>query len=230
MYKPWVYGIVSIVPGLGHYLIGDRRKAFRYFCLTILAGVISYFLSRHGPSEFLREFSWGVLYIAWSIQFLDVLNRAWLMDKRVNNPGLSSPDIEPISSGKKVFAKETNKDRMFSKIRRQISPEENILAAIDVNLPSLEEKSWGRVEHLFHPCYIAVTDLHLLIMEHDFDGNIMTMERVARDRVVDVSYESGLLSDTLYIYVDQMGDLIIKISRLFRQETQNLYKVFQENM
>jgi hypothetical protein len=218
MIQPWVISISSIVPGLGFLLLGQRRRAVQALASVLAAGLVSYGFSRIAPTQPLRELSWSVLYITWFVQIFNSLSTARLIQMKGENPAAAPVETNPVLESKNLSGKERHVEKVKAYVMQQLTPEEHLVNAIEANLPYWEEKSWGRVENFIHPCYLAITQDSLLVIEVDFEGVPMTVERIPRDHVENVEYKPGLLNDTIILTIRDKGDVKVKVVAPFREQ------------
>ena len=217
MNQPWLIGIASLIPGLGFWLMGQRQRAAQAFAAVMLAGIIAYVFSQVAPTPPLREASWNILYFAWIMQGYLAVGTARLLQKRAKNPNAAAKGtaVSLETDGK---GDESKVERIYTYVTEELDEGEALLTAFEANIPAWEEKSWGRVQDPFRTCYVGLTKKEMLILEVDFSGIPMTVERIPREHVEKISFKPGWRGDTIILDVVDGAPMTIRVPALFREE------------
>lgn len=214
MHQPVPIGIASFVPGLGFLLMGQRHRAAQAFAAVMLAGIFSLMLSKAFPTLYLREASWNILYFVWAIQVYLAVSTARLLQKRAQDPakavkgGAAAEEVEYESRAEKVRAY----------VARELEAGEVLLAAFEANVPTWEEKSWGRVQDPFRACYVGLTEQALLVLDVDISGVPVTVERIPRGQIGTISYKAGWRKDNLIVGIAGKDAMTMQVPAPFRKE------------
>jgi hypothetical protein len=238
MRKPWVIGLISIIPGLGLIVIGRVRWG-------IIVGIIVAFCAVIGlsaPWETISITGYTMAIIAWITQEY----YAVLMAQKLSLDEAKTADPLSHSAGMSPDPNASVGERRLHKARQELSqlllPGESLKIALHavVDGPSNLSILFNVVLTLItqtatvtsregYSIYLGITDSDLLITDIDRLGNPEEPRRIPLDRAKLIKFTEGLLSDQIVIDIDQPKPLHVSTSRIMRSGTQQLVAMLTAN-
>ncbi|MBN1450903.1 MAG: hypothetical protein JW963_07805 [Anaerolineales bacterium] len=224
LYSSRVIAIASIVPGLGFLLLGERRRAAQAFIITLLGAVVAFAVYHATSIPLVQGIGLGAFLIPWSVQAQWAASSARLLDKQQENPNNTAKETDMDDMPGSSFSQgKARVDRVEEIAIQQLEPGENLLAVIEVGRTEIEETSWARIEHPFQSYYLALAEADLLIMEVDWSGIPISVDRIPRGQVEEIHYFPGLTKGRLTLKITGKELLEYHVGRAFFEEAQCLY-------
>lgn len=216
MYPPLVIAVVSIVPGLGFWLIGQRRRAVLAAAVVVVPLIIIF-----SPWETVARASRSIAFVAWIAQMYIAADTAKLLNQSAREPDKAANKYRPSSQPPHGIAKN---ERVIWSIReiaqQQLKENEQLVAAV-MGIYLLERKKGIIVQFPARTRYVALTNDHLILIEPDLLGSPLVVERIPRERVRNARFKKGIITDRLQLdLLDSQIDM--KVPYYLREQTQVL--------
>jgi predicted DNA-binding antitoxin AbrB/MazE fold protein len=228
MYLPWIVGLVSIVPGLGFWLISQRRRGIGAMILVVGSFIIYYLAQRFSWWQPLVQFFRYVAFTLWIGQMVFAADTARLINQRSKNR--SNAARKSITMPKPPPGLSRNQRAIYRTrelVRDQLSPDDHLVAAIDGNYLA-ERKDGISIQFPMRTRFIGLTEENLLLIDLDLLGDPMLVERLHLESVINAVFKKGIVTDTLKIDLKDGKKIEMKVSFQLREETilivQELYK------
>jgi len=224
MRRPQIIAVASIIPGLGFWLLGQHRRAAQAFIITLLGAVVAYAVHQATSIPLLQAVGLSVFFFLWYIQGLWATNSARLLNKLQENPARRAKETNMEDVPASPFSQgEARLERVEEIAIQQLEPDEDLLAVVEVGGTEVEETSRARIEHPFQSYYLALTEADLLIMEADWSGVPITVDRIPRGQIEEFHYFPGRTQGRLTLKISGKEQVEYQVGRAFLEETQRLY-------
>jgi hypothetical protein len=227
--KPWVVGVLSIVPGLGLAALGEIRRGLVALILTLLP-----FACLLGPWEAVAVIGATLGLVAWITQgaYAVVAARRLALEEA----GLALPvrEVSIAPLGPAASAEEKRLHRVRRIVLSLLNPGENLRAAVQgalglqptastlLNLGAALAGGHSAGVEPARPLYLGVTDEELILVWMDAFGRPNQVQRIRRDRVSLVKHTEGAVADEIVIETDETGPLRVGVGRTLRSGTREL--------
>lgn len=224
MRKPQIIALASIIPGLGFWLLGQHRRAAQAFIITLLGAVVAYAVHQATSIPLLQAASLGAFLIPWAVQAQWAANSAWQLSKRPQDPARQAKETDMDAVGGSSFSQgEKLLERVEDIAVQQLEAHETLLAVVPGSRTEVEETPQARIEHPYQMYYLALTETDLLIMEADWGGVPIAVDRIPRRQIEELHYFPGLTSGRLTLKITGKEQIEYQVGRAFLKEAQRLY-------
>jgi hypothetical protein len=233
MQKPWVIGILSIVPGLGFIVLGQLSQG-----LFIMAIVAFFALGAlFSPWETISTISATLGMIAWGTQLVYAFIAAPGMASQEEGTGpAEQPDLllSPPPPGASLGERQLHEARQV--VLRLMQPGEQLRVALQgqTGTPSL---LWVVIRAVLgdywadsdiRQVYLGATGQDFLLVESDPLGKLAELRRIPLGQARLVHYSRGLLLDEVKIDLGQASPLRVQLPRWVRPGTRQLVGILCE--
>jgi len=229
-YKLWLVGMLSIIPGLGFWIIGLRRKAVMVTAIYLLTWcfyISTIIFSLPGQ---IREIS--ILSIAgvWVLQGFYTIINAYIQNNLINDRHEFHPSpLRSPTNSIDGYRRNKTINKSIARVSRFLHPDEEVqnvmLGLFDmhyhVHLKPIDL-------YTIQTWYIVLTLEHVLLISRGMSDNMKMIKRISREDVHGISLRKGLIADELIIDIDNISYLF-KISFLYRTETLSFVNELSEN-
>lgn len=227
MKKPWVVGLLSIIPGLGFLILGKTRQGLMIF-LLIGAAVFFAWLS---PWENLTISIATLALIAWITQGYYAVVYAQRQAK--SEAGLELPvrqvPTAPPPQGASLGEKHLHKVRQT--VLPLLQPEESLKVAIEgrTGTTSLLWTLLGASSMNIRVVYLGITDQNLIFIKTDRFGKAEDLQRIPFSQVAKTSLKEGQLSDWVELHIGGNSPLRVEVPRSSREATRQLISILHQS-
>jgi hypothetical protein len=226
--KPWVIGLLSIIPGLGMIVLGEVRKGIVAFIVTTIP-----FLAMLIPSETVAVTGFSIGIIAWGVQMSYAVTLA--RQQELNQSGTALPvreeTLTPPTSG--ASAEQIELDKLRRTVKQYLQPDEYVKVALPgtLNMQPLGSTLLKLFLALFggfpsndkaKQIYFALTEDDFVLIEPERSGKPADLQRIPLNHVSLVDFIQGALTDTVVIDTGKSEPLRISVRSTLRQGTQQL--------
>jgi hypothetical protein len=229
MKKTGTIGLLSIIPGLGHFILGDVRMGLVFLIIIILFGLFTIF----SPSETVFVISLTLGLIAWGYQWVHAVTTAQRQARTKAN--LALPVREVTASRLSPFA--SSADKQVHKARQTVlqllQPGEQLkfvvtaargtssLASALLDLVIDGAGSGGETGVV----YLAVTDKDFILVDTDLLGKPSELKRYPIDQVSLIGFREGKLADQVVIHIGETLPLGVSVACVLRRETRQIVEI-----
>ena len=220
--SPLFVSVVSVVPGLGLWLLGKHRHSI--IAASLVFGTCLVCLA--APWEWLMSANCNVAIILWVMQIFYAGYEAQLKRKvamgiaqdareEFSLPSVLPPDVK--GAEKAVFkAKEI--------VRHQMGVGEQILDAVPATQMSLL-----RGVGSYRLYYIGLFRDKIVLIDTDFFGKPASLQQIPFPSIRKLEVKRGMMNDSLMLTLANSAKPVkLKVARRFRAHTYNFEKVFSE--
>lgn len=226
MKKPWVIGLLSIIPGLGFFVLGKIREGFIASIITVGLIILSFLTS---DSENFSATAFAIAIVAWGSQLVFAI---------LLTPNETRSEMGLVLPKREVFIAPPSKDASLEEkhqynIRKTVlgllQPDENlkiVLSGQTGTVPLLQALIFSL---LWSPpavtlVYLGITEKHLIFINTDQLGKPSELQRLPFNQVVLANSREGVLSDRINIQVGDTKPLSIDVPRSSREATRQFIR------
>jgi len=227
MKKPWVVGVLSIIPGLGFWVLGKIRPGFIVSIITSGFGILGYLTS---PWENLSITFYTLALIAWVSQGYYAILLA--QSKARSKAGLDLPvrqvSIAPPPQDASLGEKHLHKARQT--VMELLQPNENLKIAIEGRTGTtsfLRTLLLGPSLNI-RVVYLGVTEHQLIFVNTDKIGKPSELQRIPFSQVTWATSKESQLTDWIDIQIGETNHLKIEVPRSSRNATQQILAVLSK--
>lgn len=227
MKSPFLIGLLSIIPGLGFFVLRKPRRGF--WVLGILFVLLVMFL--FVPGDFIAQVSFQLAILVWVGQIYLAAQSAKLL-KRQQSGEITKPrettTIAPPPSD--LSLKERGAYKMREIVRQQLNPGENLHEAI------FAQSGGGVGTYAVHGAlsalkmsqyYVGLTDDSLILIEQDNFGKHADIKRIQLTDIKSSKLKKRILTDDLMLDFGDKNILKLKVTSGLRNQTQAIYEKLQ---
>jgi hypothetical protein len=236
MKKPWVIGLLSIVPGLGFLVLGELGKGIGALVLTLLP-LSCLFV----PSETIAAIGLGVSVIPWTLQGIYAVIHAERQAQVENGTALPERpvSIAPLPPGASSFEKSLHKARKI--VMPLLERGENLIFAMPAASLARADGSLSREilltlltggpsSEVTGVLYLGITEQDLvLVMLEGTASKPSELQRIPRSLISSVQHRQSLLDDNLTIFMEEGEPLRLRALRHVRPATQRLVSLLSNH-
>jgi len=227
MKKPWMIGLLSIIPGLGLVVLGEFLKGLGVFILTCLA-----FMCLFVPWEIFVGIGLALGLILWGVQLWYAVVVAQRLYRAEAGLGLPVRQVEaaPIPPGASL--EELRHQKIRDTVMGLLAPDEHLNVAVN---GSTGVRAFSLFDIIFallggtalsgekvRQLYLGITDNELVLIETDAFGKPSRLQRIAFNEVSILKFKEHMLSDELTIDIGEGKPLQLAVGRPLRQATRQL--------
>jgi hypothetical protein len=213
MYPPIFYGLASIIPGLGHLLLGLPRRAMNAIFVVSLPA-IAYMVVTRQNDKYLLLF---LLVVAWILQMIGAYDTA----KAYNEISRENP----------MFGKQGELIRsalVTKKVISQLIKTDEVIDAAIYGMHMVARRSGITIQFPMGLRYLALTKDNVIVVDINILGKPSKIRRIPRKAVKHTRYRKGLLSDQLLIEVAEDASVNLRVGSYFRDEAEKFTKLSRE--
>lgn len=226
MQSPFMIGLLSIVPGLGFFVLGKPRRGFGV--IGILFTLLFIFLYTRG--DFITQVSFSLFFLVWIGQIILAAQSARLL-KRQKAGELTQPrEKTKIELPPGLSLKERGAYRIRETVRQQLNPNENLHEAVFAQSGGSVGTYvlYGALTALkMSQYYVGLTDDSLIMIEQDKFGKHADIKRIPLADIKSSKYKKRLLTDDLTLDFGDKNLLKLQITSGFRKQTLAMYEKLQ---
>jgi hypothetical protein len=222
MKKPWVIGLISIVPGMGFIVLGKILQGFVIFFVVALLACLGMFTSAENASRifFTMSFAAWLSQLYYSIHLAQHLSRlaAGLVPQR------KPVDLAPLPAGASSKEKALHKARLA--MMELLPPGKYVRIALEGQTSSISPSSLlveGSMD--IRVVYFGVAGQDLVIIKTDKLSNPQELIQVPFEKIRSFKSAESLLYDIVDFDLGESKPLRIQVARRFRPEKQQLLAI-----
>lgn len=228
-HSTFIVGIASIIPGLGFWLLGQRR--FAVILGSIIIGLFAVSVLFFGKP--IGQFAAQLFLLSWPAQSVVSIHTA-LFNKRLQKGEIQA--AQPMTGFRKSKVKVpiTNASEYVSReiAKSQLQGEERIIKTLIAKQHISSGMSFllGPAAYFSSSWYnITLTQSNLLLIELTNNWKPLGIIRIPLSEKIQIRYKQGLLNyDMLNINYDQGKELNLYVSRSDRKQAQAIISVFNK--
>jgi hypothetical protein len=231
MKKPWVVGLLSIIPGLGFIVLGEARRGFVAFILTILP-----LLGLLVPWEVVSITCLTLGLIVWVTQGYYAVVLAQRQARA--EAGLAVPEspatLAPPAPGASFGDRKLHGAKQT--LMQLLQPGEHLKVALHgatgmqsttstlLNLGKAASGVFPDVPSI-RQVYLGITEHDLVLVRTDAFGKPSELQRIPLEQVALVGSTEGTLSDEVVIDIGEEKPLRVGVGRPMRGGTRELVRI-----
>lgn len=226
MQSPFLIGLLSIIPGLGFFVLGKPRRGFWVIGIFLTLLFIFLFI----PGDFITQVSFQFILLVWIGQIVLAAQSARL-EKRQQVGDVTKPrEKEKIVPPPGLSLKERGDYKIRETVRQQLNPGENLLEAVfaqsggGVGTYAL----YGALSALkMRQYYVGLTELSIIMIEQDNFGKHADIKRIPLSDIKSAKLNKRMLYDDLILDLGDKNLLKLQITSGFRRLTTSFYDKLQ---
>ena len=222
MRSPFLIGLISIIPGLGFFILGKPRRGF--WVLGILFTLLIIFLFI--PGDFISQVSFQFILLVWVGQIVLAAQSARL-EKRQKAGEITQPrEKETIVPPSGLSFKERGDYKIRETVRQQLNPGENLQEAIFVQSGGGvgTYALYGALSALkMRQYYVGLTEESIIMIEQDNFGNHADIKRIPLSDIHSIKLNKRILYDDLMLDLGEKNLLKLQITTGLRRLTISFY-------
>ncbi len=223
MDSPILISIASIIPGLGLWLLGERRQAINAAILVLG----SLFVALLSPWETISIVSQFIFIILWILQGVHACYDARLqklIKKGAIQLARTDTHFPPYPRGMSRWEKAALRAKKI--IGQQLTSSEYVKEAVFAN-----QTSFFRGVCSYQNFYVGLSKDELIVVNTFFHGKPAGVVRIRLDSVIKLKIKHGLLYDHLHLSLDEKGKgYNFRITRGQRKHTNKLVAEIAKQM
>ena len=229
MKSPFMIGLLSIVPGLGFFVLGKPRRGF--WVIGILFSLLFIFLFTR--SEFITSISFSLILIVWIGQIILASQSARLLKRQQAGEVAQPREKEKIVTPPGLSLKEKGVYRIRETVRQQLNPGENLLEALVAQSgASVGAYALFGAFAVFkmRQYYVGLTEESLILIEQDNFGNHADIKRIPLEDIKSSKLNKRILYDDLMLDLGDKKLFKLQITTGMRRLTMSIYEKLQERI
>ncbi len=227
MQSPFTIGVLSIIPGLGFFVLGQLKRGVGIIGTLIGLFTFSLFI----PSEFLSELSFQLFLITWIGQIYYAVQTAKLLKKQKSGEIIAPRETRPIAPAPHgSSANEKLAHKVRETVRQQLDIGEHLIDAVFAQvLPSMGAHILVGAAATFSTksYYVGLTEKTLIMLEQDFMGKPINVKRISLSDLKSSEYKKGLLTDSLELGFGNKKSMKLRITVRLRTQVQTIFTNLQ---
>lgn len=236
MKKPWVVGVLSIIPGLGFLVLGEIRKGVIAFILTLLP-----FLAIWTPWETIVIIGVTIGIIVWGVQIYYAVLLAQSRLREEAGEGLPvrevflpppSPEAtkgeEALHNAKQIVSQHLRADENLQVAIRGIQGMQPIGKTL-LNIGEALLGGYPNVEAT-NQAYLGATNNDFILIQTDALGKPASLERFPLQQVALIKYTEGTLTDEMIIAIGQGEATRFGVGTAMRPGTRELERILSQKV
>lgn len=234
MKKPWVIGVLSIIPGLGFIILGEIGKGVIAFVLTLLP-----FMAIWTPWETIAITGVTIGIILWCVQiyYAVLLARSRLREEAGEGLPVRKVFLPPLSPEATKGEKALHNAKQI--VLQHIQADENLRVALHgiqgmqpigktlLNIGVALAGGHPNIEST-NQVYLGATNNDFILIQTDPLGKPASLERFPLHQVALVKYTEGTLNDEMIIDIGQGEALRFGVGTAMRQGTRELERILSQ--
>lgn len=226
MQSPFLIGLLSIIPGLGFFVLGKPRRGF--WVIGILATLLFIFLFI--PGEFITQLSFQFILLVWIGQIVLAAQSARLQKRQQAGEVTQPREKEKIVPPPGLSLKERGDYKIRETVRRQLKPGENLLEAVFVQSGGGvgTYALYGALSALkMRQYYVGLTDESIIMIEQDNFGNHIDIKRIPLSDIKSIKLNKRIFYDDLMLDLGEKNHLKLQITSGLRRLTMSFFDRLQ---
>jgi hypothetical protein len=227
MQSPLIIGFLSIIPGLGFFVLGQPRRGFSVIGIILGLMIVLLFI----PVIFLIQLSLYTLIVVWVGQIYYAVQTANVYKRQKSGDLIAPREIMPIGSlPSDLSANERLAYKTNEIVRQQLNPGERLVTSIFAKTtPTYGSHMLLGIYSFFTIKYfhVGLTENSLLLIEQDFFGKPMDIKRISKTTIKSCKFSKGLTIDQLKLEIVDKKPLNLTISFRLRKQTMEISKALQ---
>lgn len=226
MQSPFLIGLLSIIPGLGFFVLGKPRRGLGV--LGILFVLLILFLFTSG--NFITQLSFQFAILVYIGQIYLAAQSARMI-KRQQAGELTMPrektKIEPPPG---LSLKERGNYKMRETVRQQLNPGEELLEAVvaQSKFPTGSFVLFGPIAMLsMQQYYVGLTEDTLVMIEQDTFGKHVDIKRLPLADIKSSKFNKRMLYDDIVLDFGDKNVLKLQVTSGLRTQTQAMFEKLQ---
>ena len=217
MQSPFVVGLLSIIPGLGFFVLGQPKRGIGI--IGIVGGL--FLLANFFSIDFFSDLS----IIAWIGQIYYAVQTANLLKRQKSGEVVIPRETTPIPPPPHgLSANERMAHKMRETVRQQLNLGEHLTdAVVAQTMPSI-----GSTVFSVRMYYVGLTEKALVIIEQDFMGKPADVKRIPLSEIKSSEYKKGLLTDSLVLDFGNKKSMRLQVTIRLRTQTQTIFAGLQK--
>lgn len=228
MQSPFVVGLLSIIPGLGFFVLGQPKRGLGAIGIMFGLFVFALFV----PSEFLGKMSFQFFILAWIGQIYYAVQTANLLKKQQSGETIVPREVMPIAPAPHgLSANEKMAYKARETVRQQLNVGEHLIdAVVAQTLPSVGAHVLIGAAAAFGTkmYYVGLTEKSLVMIEQDFMGKPADVKRVPLSDIKSSEYKKQWLLDSLILDFGKKKTVKLQVSYRLRPQTQAIFAGLQK--
>ena len=227
MQSPFLIGLLSIIPGLGFFVLGKPRRGFGVIGILLVLLIMFLFI----PGDFITQISFQMAILVWVGQIYLAAQSAKLIKKQQAGEVTTPRDISKIEIPSGLSLKERGTYRIREIVRQQLNPGEELLEtvfaqtvqsvgsmAVNGALTALKASQY----------YIGLTEESLIMIEVDSFGTPADIKRLPLTGIKSSKLKKRLLADDLILDFGEKKPMKLQVNAGFRNQTRALFEKLQD--
>lgn len=228
MQSPFVVGLLSVIPGLGFFVLGQPKRGFGAIGIIIGLFIFGLFV----PSQFFSQLSFQFFILAWVGQIYYAVQTAKLIKRQEagevvapREMPLIAPAPDNLSANEKIAYK------MREIVRHQLNIGEHLVGAIMAQtMPSMGSHlligaAAGFTMRMY---YVGLTENTLIMIEQDFLGKPADLKRIPLTNIKSSKFDKGWLTDSLVLDFGEKKPMELRVTFRLREQTQLIFAGLQK--
>jgi hypothetical protein len=229
MRSPFIIGLLSIIPGLGLFVLGKPKRGF--WVIGILFTLLFIFLFI--PGDFITQLSFQLILLVWVGQIVLAAQSARLQKRQEAGEVTHPREKEKIVPPPGLSLRERGDYKIRETVRQQLNPGENLLEAIFVQSGGGvgTYALYGALSALrMRQYYVGLTEESMVMIEQDNFGNHVDIKRIPLSDIKSIKLNKRILYDDLMINLGDKNLLKLQITSGLRRLTMSFYDKLQSNL
>lgn len=228
MQSPFAVGVLSIIPGLGFFVLGQPKRGFGVIGIIVGLFIFGLFV----PNKLLSQISLQLFFLAWIGQIYYAVQTANLIKKQESGEIVAPREATPIAPAPQgLSANEKLAYKMREIVRQQLNPGEHLVGAILAQtMPSMGAHILIGAVAAFsmRAYYIGLTENALIMIEQDFMGKPADVKRISLTDIKSSKLKKGWLTDSLVLGFGKKKSMELRITFRLREQTQVIFAGLQK--
>ncbi len=189
-----ICALASVAPGLGFWLLGERRRG------TIIASIFAFFLFGNWIFGILGfGSSTKILLILpvgfWIVQLLITLERIYMRYQQIKHPEKAAVIPNKTNIANDLTNYHPSVQAAYQVVIAQPGIDRQLLLAAIFGIQISSRKAWVYIPYRI--LYLGLTHEFTIIVEADKLGTPMLIERLENSKIINKSYIQGSMNDQL---------------------------------
>ena len=228
MQSPFVVGVLSIIPGLGFFVLGQPKRGISAIGIIVGLFIFGLFV----PSELLSQISLQLFVVAWIGEIYYAVQTANLLKKQQSGETVVPHEVTPIAPAPHgLSANEKLAYKVRETVRQQLNVGEHLVDAIAAQtLPSAGAHILIGAAAAFatKAYYVGLTEKSLVMIEQDFTGKPADVKRIPLSDIKSSEYKKQRLLDSLILDFGKKKTVKLNVSYRLRPQTQAIFAGLQK--
>lgn len=227
MQSPFLIGLLSIVPGLGFFVLKKPRRGLGVIGILLALLIMFLFIS----NDFISQLSFQFAILVYIGQIYLAAQSAKLLKRQqageVTTPRETTKIVPPPPS---LSLKERGAYKMRETVRQQLNPGEQLHEAViaQSRFPTGSYVLFGPVAALsIRQYYVGLTEDTLIMIEQDKFGKHADIKRIPLVDIKSSKLKKRMLYDDLMVDFGDKNLLKLQVTSGLRNQTRALFEKLQ---